>query len=264
VPFAAVNGTSLYYELSGSGDPLVVVHGSWVDHHTWNAVVPAFAESFTVLAYDRRGHGQSELAEGQGSIREDAADLAALIEAFDLAPAHVAASSWGGTIALRLAAERPEVFRTLVAHEPPIFGLLEEGPEVAAMGATMESVVGTLAAGDLEAGAHRFVDEIAFGPGAWDGLPQEVRAIFVENAPTFLDECRDPEQLVIDLSTLAAFSRPALLTQGSESPAPFGRVLDLVIEALPATRRATIAGAGHVPHITHPDAYVETVTRFLH
>jgi pimeloyl-ACP methyl ester carboxylesterase len=263
VAFAPAGGTSLYYQLSGSGEPLVLVHGSWVDHHTWDAVVGLLADSFTVLAYDRRGHGRSDRPDGQGSIREDAADLAALIEAHDLAPAHVAANSWGGTIALRLASDRPELFRNLVVHEPPIFGLLEEGPETAAMGITMEAVIGALAAGDLEGGARRFVDELAFGPGAWDGLPQEVRAVFIDNAPTFLDECRDPEQLVIDLRTLRAFTGPALLTRGSESPAPFLRVLELVADALPQARRKTIPGAGHVPQITHPDAYVEAVTAFL-
>jgi pimeloyl-ACP methyl ester carboxylesterase len=58
---ANVNGVQLFYELSGAGKcPLVLVHGSWVSHHTWDLVIPHLAKSFRVLVYDRRGHGGSQ------------------------------------------------------------------------------------------------------------------------------------------------------------------------------------------------------------
>src|SRR5947209_18949834 len=96
---ARVNGVELYYELSGSGEPLVLVHGSWVDHRSWDPVVGLLARSFKVLTYDRRGHSGSERPDSQGSVFEDADDLPALIEALDLAPAHVAGNSYGGSVA---------------------------------------------------------------------------------------------------------------------------------------------------------------------
>jgi pimeloyl-ACP methyl ester carboxylesterase len=75
---SVINGVKLYWELSGqTGDPLVLVHGSWGDHYGWDQIVPALARSFRVLTYDRRGHGQSERLAGQGHISEDVADLAA-------------------------------------------------------------------------------------------------------------------------------------------------------------------------------------------
>ena len=83
----SVNGTRLFYELSGSGgDPLVLVHGSWIDHKDWQLVVPSLTKSFRVLTYDCRGHSLSERPLGPGSRREDEEYLAALIEAPDLAP----------------------------------------------------------------------------------------------------------------------------------------------------------------------------------
>ena len=57
---ARVNGVDLYYEVHGAGEPLVLVHGSWSDAATWRQVVPAMADSFRVLVYDRRGHSRSE------------------------------------------------------------------------------------------------------------------------------------------------------------------------------------------------------------
>src|SRR4051794_21850733 len=92
---ARVNDVELYYELSGAGDPLVLVHGSWGDHHNWDPVVAALADSFRVLTFDRRGHSASERPPGQGSVFEDADDLTELIEHLDLAPAHVAGNSFG-------------------------------------------------------------------------------------------------------------------------------------------------------------------------
>src|SRR5262245_50389986 len=105
MPAARVNGVELYCELAGTGAPLVLVHGSWTDHRSWDAVTPGLAESFRVLHYDRRGHSRSERPSDQGSIEEDVADLAALIVHAGCAPAFVAGNSWGASIVLRLASE---------------------------------------------------------------------------------------------------------------------------------------------------------------
>jgi len=115
------NGVQLFYELSGFGEiPVVLVHGSWVSHHTWDSVLPRLEKEFRVLTYDRRGHSQSERPAGQGSIQDDVADLAALLEHLGLAPAWVIGNSMGSSIALRLAAEHPKLLLGIVGHEPPI------------------------------------------------------------------------------------------------------------------------------------------------
>jgi pimeloyl-ACP methyl ester carboxylesterase len=147
---ARINGgVELHYELSGSGEPLVLVHGSWGDHHNWDPVVPTLAESFQVLAYDRRGHSASERPAGQGSVFEDADDLAGLIDELGLAPAHVAGNSFGAAIALRAATRRPEVFRCLIVHEPPLFPRLagtELEPPLKEVQRRIDAVVGLLRA----------------------------------------------------------------------------------------------------------------------
>jgi pimeloyl-ACP methyl ester carboxylesterase len=261
-----VNGIELYYELSGSGEPLVLVHGSWGDHHNWDPVVPVLAQSFQVLAYDRRGHSASERPAGQGSVFEDADDLAGLIDELDLSPAHVAGGSFGAVVALRAATRRPEVFRSLIVHEPPLFPLLagtEYEPALAQVQQRAGTVVELLESGDQEGAARLFVDTIAFGPEAWDEqLTPQMRDMFVTNAPTFLDEARDPDALQMDLDALEAFDRPALLTSGSESAPFFGPVVDIVARRLRQSERVTIDGADHVPHISVPDRYVELVRRF--
>jgi pimeloyl-ACP methyl ester carboxylesterase len=258
------NGVRLHWELYGSGEPLVLVHGSWVNATEWQAVAAELAESFRVLVYDRRGHSRSERPATPGSVDEDGDDLAALLEALDLPPAHVVTNSYGGNIALRLATRRPELFRSLSCHEPPLFSLLEDDRESREMlqhvATSFEAVAQRIAAGDHERAARQFVDEVALGPGAWDGLPAEGKAIFVQNAPTFLDELNDPELLQIDKTALGRLQIPVLLTNGSESPPPFPRVIDRLVKLIPHATRQTLAGAGHEPHQTMPKRYAD-ITR---
>ena len=123
------NGVDLYYDHTGDGEPLILVHGSWGDHNNWAGVTPLLSPSFQVITYDRRGHSLSDSGRGQGSFAEDASDLEALIEQLGFAPAHVVGNSGGAAIALRLAARRPDLFRTLTVHEPPLLGILEGRPE---------------------------------------------------------------------------------------------------------------------------------------
>jgi pimeloyl-ACP methyl ester carboxylesterase len=266
MPETEANGVRLYYEIHGGGEPVVLVHGSWVDATRWRFVVPGLAESFRVLVYDRRGHSRSERPDAPGSVDEDGDDLAALMETLDFAPAHGVTNSFGGNIALRLATRRPEIFRTLCCHEPPLWSLLEGDPErqeILQHGARSIDAVGRrIADGDHEGAARQFVEEVAFGLGAWENeLPPEMRAIFVHNAPTFLDELQDPRQLRTDEDALSRLEPSVRFTQGSESPPTFPAVIDRLIELIPHASRETIDGAGHGPQLTHPERYVEVVTR---
>jgi pimeloyl-ACP methyl ester carboxylesterase len=148
--------------------------------------------------------------------------------------------------------------------------LLEDDPESQAMlqhgTQSVESVGRRIADGDHEGAARQFVDEIAFGPGAWENeLPPEIKAMFVRNAPTFLDELQDPTQFTINKDALAHLEIPVRLTEGSESPTVGARrVIDRLVELIPRVSRETIDGAAHVPHLTTPERYVDVTTRMAH
>jgi pimeloyl-ACP methyl ester carboxylesterase len=262
-----VNGVELFCEISGEGEPLVLVHGSWGDHFGWGAVVPALAERFRVLAYDRRGHSRSERPSGAGSRAEDEDDLGALIEELGFAPAFVAGNSFGASTTLGLASRRPELFRGLIAHEPPLMGIVAGDPDLEplmdATGRKIDAVLGQLRAGETLAGARQFVEEVAFGPGAWEQVPDRLRETFVRNAPTFLDEQADPGWPVLDLAALSGYTGPALLTKGTESPPWFAAIIARLADALPQADVRTLEGAGHIPHVTHPQDYVAGVIRFV-
>lgn len=267
MPVNKINDVNLYWELKGSkGDPLALVHGSWGDHHNWDGVASELSESFRVLTYDRRGHSQSERLHEQGNMEQDVSDLVALIEYLGLSPAHIVGNSGGAAIVLKTAGQQPEIFKTLVVHEPALFGLLKSVPEaqpmLQAVNSRIAAVVSLIEKGEDKEAAKLFVETIAFGPGQWQQLPSHVQQTFIYNAPTFLDEIHDPEGLEIDLRKLSGFNKPALLTNGNQSPPFFLMVLDQLTKAIPNAKRITFEGAGHVPHINVPKQYIEVVKNF--
>jgi pimeloyl-ACP methyl ester carboxylesterase len=260
-----VNGVQLYVESRGdSGPPLVLVHGSWGDHHNWDAAVPLLARTFRVTTYDRRGHSASQRLGGQGSIREDVDDLAALIEQLGLAPAHVAGNSFGAIVVLNLIIERPDLIASVTIHEPPLIGLLDGSPVLASVQQRIGAVVEILSSGRTEAGARQFVETVGLGPGMWEQLSPEMRETFVFNASTWLDEMREPGAFTLDCDRLSSFVGPLLMSQGDQSPPFFATILERIAGALPSAQRHVFRGAGHVPHLTHPADYALVVGNFIH
>jgi pimeloyl-ACP methyl ester carboxylesterase len=266
VPVESLNGVPIYYDVAGDGEPVVLVHGAWTESRTWGFVTPALSASFRVVAYDRRGHGRSESDPESGTVHDDVGDLAALIEHLGLA-ANLVANSYGACIALRLAVERSELVRRTAAHEPPFLPLLADDPEskriLDATALSVTRVRERIEAGDYAGGAEQFVDEVALGPGMWRQLPPEMQQMFVRHAPTFLGELNDPDALSIDLDTLAGVSVPVLFSQGDQSPPMFSPIIRRLADAAPHARLHTFSGAGHVPHLTHPEQYVHVINDFL-
>jgi len=76
--FAEVNGTTLYYEVAGTGHPLTLIHGGLVDRRLWDDQFDAFAQRYQVIRYDIRGFGDSGLVKAEGesySFEKDLHDL---------------------------------------------------------------------------------------------------------------------------------------------------------------------------------------------
>jgi pimeloyl-ACP methyl ester carboxylesterase len=254
-----VNGIRIAVQDTGRGEPFVLVHGSWGSRRNWDRVVPGLAEDHRVISYDRRGHSESQRVGGQGTFAEDVADLAALLEARDAAPAWVVGNSVGAVIALRLVAVRPDLARGVIVHEPPLRGVvpLNGGDE------PLRTVLELIRTGDHAGAAQRFVEDVALGPGAWAQLPEQVRATMAENAPTFLDEELAPDSRDVDEEALARYSGSVLVSYGGRSPRIFQPVAPHLAQLLPQARRLEYADAGHVPQMTHPEAFVSEVRAFL-
>ena len=259
VQHAQVNGVRIAYQDTGKSVPLVLVHGSWGSHHNWDPVVPGLSAHHRVVSYDRRGHSASERPTGQGTFAEDVADLASLIEALDAAPAWAIGNSVGAVITLRLAAARPDLLRGVIVHEPPLRRQLSEG----GADGPLQVVLNLIRAGDHAGAAERFVEDVALGPGAWAQLPEQMRATMADNAPTYLDEELASDSRTVDEAALARYAGPVLVTSGTRSPPVFQPVIQHLARLLPRAQHIEYAGAGHIPHVTHPKEFVTTVEEFI-
>jgi 3-oxoadipate enol-lactonase len=114
MPFSRVNDLGLYYETSGSGAPLLLLHGLGSSSADWALQAPAFAARWQVVTVDLRGHGRSQDGARRYTIAQMAEDVAALLAELELPPAHVVGLSLGGCAAQILAAGHPERVRSLV------------------------------------------------------------------------------------------------------------------------------------------------------
>src|SRR3989338_85192 len=109
-----VNGASIYYEMRGSGHPLILISGYTRDHTLWTPVLEALAARFQVLRFDNRGVGRTQ-DEGQPlSASLMAEDVRALAKALGLQKPHIIGQSMGGTVAQKLAAAYPDEIGKLV------------------------------------------------------------------------------------------------------------------------------------------------------
>jgi pimeloyl-ACP methyl ester carboxylesterase len=112
--YAEVNGLDMYYEVHGTGRPLVVLHGAYMTIDTMGPVVPALAETRQVIAVELQGHGHTADADRPLTYEQMADDVAALMNHLGLEDADVCGFSMGGGVALQVAIRHPEVVRKLV------------------------------------------------------------------------------------------------------------------------------------------------------
>ncbi len=267
MPTIAANGAELYYEETGTGAPLVLVHGGFMDHLAWILNVPFLADSLRVVTFDMRGHSASskvsDVASFDAMVWVD--DLIALIEELDLAPTHVGGVSGGGAVVLWAAIRRPDLFRSVIVHEPATVGVLNQ-PETKKLyetiGVWSADVADHLDRGDFRGGLELFMSRIG---GDIDAIPPPFLDILLTNAPLYGGPTLRDLSLPIwnmDPEAFAKTGLPLLVTCGDQSPPYFPTICDDLTSHVPGSRLEVIVGGGHAAMIDRPDAWANTVKTF--
>ncbi|SDX81689.1 alpha/beta fold hydrolase [Hymenobacter psychrophilus] len=112
--FATVNGTRIYYETYGQGEPLLLLHGNGESISSFRQQLGALAREYRVIAVDTRDQGQSAATKGRLSYDLFADDMHALLEQLQVPAAHVVGWSDGGNTGLSMALRYPAQVRSLV------------------------------------------------------------------------------------------------------------------------------------------------------
>src|SRR5436853_2896381 len=117
--YAAVNGINLYYEIHGTGKPLIILHDGFGTFETFTALSPALALDHQVIGVDLYGHGRTALTDRPFRFEHMADDIAGLIEHLGLEKADLLGFSLGGAVALQTAIRHPERVNKLVLISTP-------------------------------------------------------------------------------------------------------------------------------------------------
>jgi pimeloyl-ACP methyl ester carboxylesterase len=112
--YVDAGGLHTYYEVSGEGDPLLLLHGGFCPVETFDGLTPLLAVGYRVYLPERRGHGRTPDVEGPITFDNMAEDTIAFMEALELGSAHLVGWSDGAAVALEVAMKRPELVRKLV------------------------------------------------------------------------------------------------------------------------------------------------------
>jgi pimeloyl-ACP methyl ester carboxylesterase len=111
--FSSVNGLKMYYEIHGSGQPLVLLHGAFGYIEGWGTVLPALAKTHQVIAVELQGHGHTNDLDRPFANEQMAEDVAALLQQLKIKDADFFGYSMGGVVALGVAIRHPELVRKL-------------------------------------------------------------------------------------------------------------------------------------------------------
>jgi pimeloyl-ACP methyl ester carboxylesterase len=122
MPHVQVDGIAIEYHQSGSGDPVVFIHGAFIGNAFGPLIdQPNLSKRCQLITYHRRGYGGSSPLDQPISCERQAADCHAVLQALRMPRAHVVGHSFGGSIALQLALQAPDVVASLVLLEPALF-----------------------------------------------------------------------------------------------------------------------------------------------
>ncbi len=263
MPHVSVNGASLYYESHGAGpETIVFAHGLLWSGEMFAAQVAALASRYRCVTFDFRGQGRSEVTADGYDMDTLARDAAALIEALRLGPVHFAGLSMGGFVALRLAARRPDLLRSVILLETSAqaepaesarkyrrlalvghwlgFGLVA--------GLVMPVMFGRTFLTDPARAAERRLWRKRLVANDRSGIFHAVRGV--------ID--RDPVLPELDHVRL-----PALVIVGDEDVATVPAEAERIHQALRGSQLVVIPRAGHSSTIEQPAAVNAAIAAFL-
>jgi 3-oxoadipate enol-lactonase len=256
MPMSQIGAVALYYETTGAGDAVVLIHGLGSHVGDWKPQVEALSDTFRVITVDLRGHGRSDKPSGPYSIPDFSADVAALMRSLDAGPAHVVGLSLGGAVAFQLAVDAPALVRSLVIiNSGPSFVVNRQIRFALFLRLLMLKTVGLQ-------GLGRMIAKRLFPKAEQEPLRRAFLDHFVTNDRRAY---RASTRALVGWTVadkLQGMTCPVLVMSGDRDYTPVSAKEDYV-QKLPKARLAVIADAGHACTLEQPDAVNRVLRTFL-
>ncbi|MEV7476814.1 MULTISPECIES: alpha/beta fold hydrolase [Streptomyces] len=245
---------TLTHDVAGDGPVLVLLHSGVCDRRMWDAQWPALIDGgYRPVRCDLRGFGETPAPDRPHS---DAEDVLALLDGLGIARAAVVGSSYGGQVALEIAARWPDRVSAMVLLCPALPGH-EPSAELRALGEREEALLET---GDI-VGATELMVDTWLGPDAAESAREAVRqmqrhAFEVQLAA----EEFEPDEAVADLTAVQA---PCLVLSGAHDLADFRQIAGRLPHLLANADHVELPWAGHLPSMERPSAVTDLLIGFL-
>lgn len=259
---ARVNGVELVYDLQGSGEPLVLIHGGQGDRSTFFWMLPWFAGQFQVLTFDQRGSGESEKPDMEYSIALLADDTAALMDHVGFSSAHIIGESMGGMIAQELALRHPHKVRSLV-----LGCTTPGGPKAIPLGgAALAKAYSTDSLSPEERG--RALAEAAFTKGYIERHPGIIPALIEARRQKPLDPVAFSHRLQAAYAhdtydRLPYIACPTLVITGKDDALISWENSRILAKRIPGAKLVLLEPAGHAFWVEQPEKSREAILAFL-
>lgn len=253
--YVPVEGGQLFYVVEGRGQPVILLHGGFMDHRMWDRQAAAFARQHQVIRYDMRGHGRSPASTAP---YDPAEDVAAILAHLGIERAHVVGLSMGGSFAIDFAILHPQRVRSLVLAEPGLGGHRWSDDVTG----TMRAVRTALRERGREAAIATFLETRVFASArdkvdAWRTIREQLQANFSLD-PKPMKPMEPPA-----IERLAEIGAPTLVIVSSLG-GPDSRVIrDAILQSVPNARQELIADCGHMMNLEQPERFNALVLRFL-
>jgi pimeloyl-ACP methyl ester carboxylesterase len=259
------DNAELAYEVLGTGEPVVFIHGAFIADTFRPLLAEAIlADRYQLILYHRRGYAGSSRTAEPAEVAQQVADCRALLRHLGVERAHVAGHSYGGCIALQLALDKPDVVGSLVLLEPGLMvGASAVGyREALARGAARYREVGAAFAVQefLQARWPGYESAIERAlPGAVDQAISDADTWFERELPGQLDWCFGEAEA-------RRITQPVLSVLGGESDAlwsRFGETHRLLLAWLPRADGFILPGTTHLMQLQDPRGLAEALAGFF-
>lgn len=262
---ASVNGTNLYYNDIGKTEslPIVLIHGFPFSSDMWKGqmqVLQNIKKNLRVIMYDFRGHGQSDVGDGQYTIELLVDDLIALLDYLKITKTILCGFSMGGYIALRAIERNPDRFNALILCDTMSVADSNDAKirRANSIKLVKKEGVGRFAEGFLKA---------VFAPKTFDtnpGIIDESRRMVLSSSP--LGICGALLAMAGRTDTTEALSKinvPTLILVGEHDAVAPASAAKNMHDRIPNSKLHLIEYAGHMSNLENPAMFNEHLTKFL-
>jgi pimeloyl-ACP methyl ester carboxylesterase len=252
-------GTSsagLVYEVSGSGEAVVLIHAFSVDRRMWAPQIALLEHRFRVVRYDLRGHGKSE---GPSAPYAPHEDLRSVLDALDISRATLIGLSAGATIATDFAIAYPNRVARLVLASPGLSGHVPSTPLT-----WTQPVFQAAGAGDAEGAARLWADTPIMAVRNDLSVAPAVRDLVMSNVRLWTYKANPAQQLTPPAITrLSEITCPTLVILGEQDLPHIKEIAGLLIKGIAGARLVTIPRAGHMVNLDARETFNRAVEAFV-